>query len=85
MKSSLSFSGKNSEVADWKVKIKSKLIAKGYKTQLLDVNRPIALVADASGPDLKTQWYANADKAVGIIFIHMEPRIMTQFQHFITL
>ncbi len=62
MKSSLSFSGKNSEVADWKVKIKFNLIAKRYKTQLFDVNRPVALVADASGPDLRAQWDANADK-----------------------
>ncbi len=84
MSSIVNFDGKG-DVASWETKIKSKLIAKRYKNQIIDRNRPVAQGANAPGPDLRVQWNANADKTVGIIFMHVKPDIVNQFQYLTTL
>ncbi len=80
----INFDGKE-DVTSWETKIRSKLIAKSYKNQMLDRNRPAALGANVSGPDLRVQWDINADKAVDIIFMHVESDIVNQFQYLNTL
>ncbi len=52
---------------------------------MFDVNRLVTLATDALGSDLRAQGDVNADKTVDIIFMHMKPKIITQFQHFVIL
>ncbi len=84
MSSIINFDGKG-DVASWETKIRSKLIAKSYKNQMLDRNKPVALGANALGPDLRAQWDMNANKTVDIIFMHVKSDIVNQFQHLNTL
>ena len=77
------FDGKGDVVA-WEARIKAKLVSKGYKSQLLDALKPPAPPQPQQGqapvPDLRPAWEANADKAVGIILLYLEPDIAIQFQ-----
>lgn len=70
------FDGK-SDVLEWLLKIKAKLISKGYKSQLLDINRPAQAEA-------RTQWDALADKAVGTILMYLSPGVAMQFEDKLT-
>ena len=68
------FDGKG-DVMSWEAKVRAKLISKGYKSQLVDINRPPALIGNAPGPDLRAGWDKNANKAVGVIFMYLDPYI----------
>ncbi len=54
MASSLNFDGKG-DVSNWETKIRAKLTAKEFRSQLLNGNRPAALAANAPGLDLRAQ------------------------------
>ncbi len=62
------------DVVTWASRIKSKLIAKGYKSQLSDGNRPV-------GADVRAVWDAQADKALGTILTYMNPDVSVQFEN----
>jgi hypothetical protein len=66
-----------SDVIAWAFKVKAKLIAKGYKTYLLDENKP---------KDQKElmSWHATADKAIGVILTFMHPNVQVQFEDKVT-
>ncbi len=51
------------DVVAWALRVRSKLIAKGYKSHLLDANRPAAA-------DVRALWDAQANKALGTILIY---------------
>ena len=61
MTSILIYNGSN-DVLGWIIKIKAKLISKGYKSVLTDSIKPPAA-------DAKTAWDALADKTVGTIML----------------
>jgi hypothetical protein len=65
------------DVIAWAFKVKAKLIAKGYKTYLLDENKP---------KDQKElmSWHATADKAIGLILTYMHPNVQVQFEDKVT-
>ncbi len=54
MSSIINFDGKE-DVASWETKIRSKLIAKSYKNQMLDRNKSVTLGVNASSLDLMVQ------------------------------
>ena len=60
------------DVIAWALKIKAKLIAKGYKAYLEDKNKP------AEAKELLV-WNTMADKATGLILTYMNPNITVQF------
>ena len=62
------------DVKKWAGMLTAKLIAKGYKNHLLDINRPNG--ADAAAIAAANTWDANRDKALGIIMMHMDLDIM---------
>ena len=61
------FNGKE-DVLGWLIKMKAKLISKGYKSVLNDAVKP-------QGADAKAAWEALADKAVGTILMYLSPEI----------
>ncbi len=67
-----SFDGKG-DVHHWASNIKAKLISKGYKSQLLDANKP------ANDP-ARSAWEKDADKALGIILTYLHPDLSAQFE-----
>ena len=70
------FNGKE-DVLGWLIKMKAKLISKGYKAVLNDAIKP-------QGTDVKTAQEASADKAVGTILMYLSPEIAMQFESIIT-
>ena len=69
------------DVLGWLLKIKAKLISKGYKSVLTDVTRPGVDVA----VDARAAWDALADKAVGTILLYLSSDIAVQFKNKLTL
>ena len=67
------------DATNWIISVKAKLIAKGYKKQLLDVNRPAANQAAK-----RLAWDNQVDKAVGIIQMYMDPNIVQEFENLAT-
>jgi hypothetical protein len=67
----------NGDVVSWIAKIRAKLVAKGYKTQLLDENRPEDDPAQAA-------WDTQADKATGVILTYLDTDIVMQFEDGLT-
>ena len=72
------FDGKG-DVHHWAINIKAKLISKGYKSQLLDANRP---PNNPAGP--RAAWDKEADKALGIILTYLHPDLSAQFETSVT-
>ena len=54
----------NNDILGWIIKIKAKLISKGYKSVLTDSTRPAAA-------DARAAWHALADKTVGTIMLRL--------------
>lgn len=65
------------DVVAWVAKIRAKLTSKGYRSHLLDANRPAADPARAN-------WDAQADKALGVIQMHLDPNIAAHFEDRVT-
>jgi len=65
------------DVLGWIIKIKAKLISKGYKSVLTDSNRPMAANA-------RTAWDALADKTVGTIMLCLFSEVAVQFEDKVT-
>lgn len=63
------------DVVGWASMVRSKLISKGYKHQLLNASRP-----DVAG-QAQIAWDALADKATGMIQTYMDPNITMQFEN----
>jgi len=61
------------DVGRWVVMIKAKLMAKGYKEQLLDANRP-------QNTQNQIEWDKSTDKALGLILMHIDPDITIMFE-----
>ena len=72
------FDGKE-DVLGWLLKMKAKLISKGYKSVLTDVTRPGVATVDA-----RAAWNALADKALGIILLYLSSDIAVQFESKLT-
>jgi len=72
------FDGKE-DVLGWLLKMKAKLISKGYKLVLIDANRPGVAAVDA-----RAAWDALADKAVGTILLYLSSDIAVQFESKLT-
>ncbi len=68
------FDGTSDVAAWWCLGVKAKLVAKGYKAQLKDVNMPAAA-------DLRLAWQNLADKALGIIITQLHPDVAMQFEN----
>ena len=64
----------NSNVNEWLMAIKAKLISKGYKSQLDDENRPV------QNGNAKIAWDTLADKALGTILMHISADVAIQFE-----
>jgi hypothetical protein len=73
MTSIIEFDG-TGDVITWASKVRAKLIAKGYKSYLFDINKP---------KELKEQliWDVNVDKATGIVLTYLHPDIQMQFEN----
>ena len=56
------------DVLAWIIKMKAKLISKGYKSVLTDSTRPAAA-------DARTVWDALVDKAVGTIMLCLSSKV----------
>ena len=67
------------DILGWLLKIKAKLISKGYKPVLIDITRPGVVAVDA-----RAVWNALADKAVGIILLYLSSDIAVQFESKLT-
>jgi hypothetical protein len=65
------------DVIAWALKVKAKLLAKGYKAYLEDKNKP------AEAKELLV-WNTMADKATGLILTYMNPSITVQFDDKVT-
>ncbi len=78
------FNGKKN-VIHWIRFIEAKLTAKGYKSQLQDVNRLEPTEFNKNSLNLRVEWNNNADKTVGIILMHLNSDLMMLFEHFETL
>ena len=65
------------DVVAWIVKVKAKLLSKGYKNQLANNTRPNA-------GDARLAWDALADKALGTITTYIAAEIVTQFEDKLT-
>ena len=72
------FDGKE-DVLGWLLKMKAKLISKGYKSVLTDITRPGVVAIDA-----RAAWDALADKAVGTILLYLSSDIAVQFENKLT-
>ena len=72
------FDGKE-DVLGWLLKMKAKLVSKGYKLVLIDANRPGVAAVDA-----RAAWDALADKAVGTILLYLSSDIAVQFESKLT-
>ena len=70
----VNYDGKG-DILHWAANMRAKLISKGYKGQLLDVNRP---GDNPAGP--RAAWDRDADKALGIILTYLHPDISSQFE-----
>ncbi len=75
------FEGKG-DVQQWASNMRAKLISKGYKSQLLDANRPQG--QDAAVVAERKAWERDADKALGIILTYLHSDITTQFEDKLT-
>ena len=67
-----------SDVVNWASMVRAKLVAKGYKSQLLDNNRP------GVNDQTRAAWDAQADKATGVILTYLEPEIAVQVEAMLT-
>ena len=72
------FNGKE-DVVGWLIKIKAKLISKGYKSVLTDITRPGVIAVEA-----RAAWNTLADKAVGTILLYLSSDIAVQFENKLT-
>ena len=60
-------------ISDWEYQVRTKLMAKGYRSQLTDANKP-----ENNGPELN-EWNKQADKAIGIIGQYLHKDVAIQF------
>ena len=67
----------NEDVLGWIIKIKAKLISKGYKSVLTDANRPQAA-------DARIAWDTLADKATSTIMLCLSSKVAVQFEDKVT-
>ena len=67
------------DILGWLLKMKAKLISKGYKSVLIDVTRPRVVAIDA-----RAAWNALANKAVGTILLYLSSDIAVQFENKLT-
>ena len=77
---SVSVFDRKEDILGWFLKIKAKLISKGYKSVLTDITRPGVVAVDA-----RAAWDAFADKAVGTILLYLFSDIAVQLESKLTL
>ena len=65
------------DVVSWIAKMKAKLVSKGYKSHLLNSNRP------QDGAE-RVNWDLNAEKALSAIQLHLHPDIVIHFENLVT-
>lgn len=70
------------DVVKWAAVLKAKLIAKGYRSHLQDINRPNGI--DAAGIAAAAIWDGNRDKALGMVMSAIDPDIMGLYVAMVT-
>jgi hypothetical protein len=70
------------DVVKWAATLTAKLIAKGYRSHILDANRPVG--ADAAGIAAIVVWDTNRDKALGMVMSAIDPDIMGLYVALVT-